>query len=58
MLTEMRTENANMAASVNTLDTKFTLVLTEFERMKKENEALRTKNISMKEALFAMQKDV
>jgi hypothetical protein len=55
MLTEMRTENANMAASVNTLDTKFTLVLTEFETVKKENEALRTENISMKEALFAMQ---
>ncbi len=55
VLTEMHTENANMAASVNTLDTKFTLVLTEFEEMKKENEALRTENISMKEALFAMQ---
>jgi hypothetical protein len=55
MLTEMRTENANMAANVKTLDTKFTLVLTEFEKMKEENKALRTENISMKEALFAMQ---
>ncbi len=53
-LTEMRTENANMAASVKTLDTKFTLVLTKFEKMKNKNKALRTENISMKEALFAM----
>jgi hypothetical protein len=55
MLTEMQTQNANLVTSVNTLDTKFAKVLTELEKVKKENKALRTENISMKEALFAMQ---
>ncbi len=48
MLTEMRTHNANLVASVNTLDTKFAQVLTEFEKLKNDNKALVTENISMK----------
>jgi hypothetical protein len=55
MLTEVRTQNADVVASVNALSTQFALVLTEFEKVKNENIALHTENISMKEALFAVQ---